>query len=378
MSRALDKDTLQALSCNDPKAAYKAISQAITQYQPTNEADELLEIEILPKSHVLDPGTFLLQDGNALGISKLGLVQAFFWARKLFQGHQGSAVLPDELLAITSVMLLMDPEHLTAANARKRVIQEQEQAKGRASSTSTAPSTSQQLGAALIRKDQFFVDSLLTSRLHRHTKSPTLWSHRRWLIQETVRSCGALPDVTRDVRRVVMVAGERHPRNYYAWCHARWLLDLVLLSQQDHQQPPQGKQEKLAVNVSSLLPNMTAATKAWCLRNHSDISGWSFLATLLPRLDAAERHSVFTEVVTLCGSLRWANESAWVFLRTLVAASGVLGDEDVAFFHNTLASLLRDCQEGEGSANGASKRILQQAQVWFEAYQERRPAAVVS
>ncbi|PSR78801.1 hypothetical protein BD289DRAFT_114164 [Coniella lustricola] len=364
MSRALDKATLQALSRNDPETAYKAISAAVTQYQVEKPADELLlEIEVLPKSHVLEPGTFLLQDGNALGISKLGLVQAFFWARQRFQDYSGisaAPVLPDELLAITSVMLLMDPEHLTAANARKRMIQ----------AGHTSSQTHQRI--ALISQDLFFIDSLLTSRLHRHTKSPTLWSHRRWLVQ-SARSCGSFPDVTRDVQRIVMVAGQRHPRNYYAWCHARWLLGSMLFTKQ---QPEKQQEEKNTVDERSPLSELTAATKAWCFRNHTDISGWSFLASLLSRLGAAERHAVYKDVGELCGSLQWTNESTWVFLRTL-AASGIVEDADVGLFRNVLASLLRDCQS-EAANHASGKRILQQAQAWFEAYQKsERPVVVI-
>ncbi|KAF3765833.1 protein prenylyltransferase [Cryphonectria parasitica EP155] len=345
MSRALDKDTVRALGRGDSSSAYEAISKAVTQTPSEDENEEdLLEIEILGRSHPLEPGTFLVQDGNALGISKLGLVQAFFTARTMLQGHHSSqetTLAAEQLLSVTSVMLLMDPEHLTAANVRKKLIQAEGLRNGEA----------RQL--AMIRKDRFYIDSLLTSRLHRHTKSPTLWSHRRWLV-ETARGRGSPPEVVRDLKRIVMIAGERHPKNYYAWCHARWLTDLSLALSPQH-----------PAENGSLLSTLVAATKSWCFRNHTDISGWSYLSFLLTRLNDTERVSVFKEAVNLCASFRWVNESTWVFLRTL-AASGSMGNDEMALFHDTMSSLLRRCEGTE------SRRVVEQAQFWSETY-HRRP-----
>lgn len=334
MSRALDKDTLRALGGGEPTAAYEAISKALAQGQ-CKEHGQLLEIEILGKSHPLESGTFLLQDEHALAISKLGLVQAFFAARLMFQSHpssKGAALSADRLLAITGVILLMDPEHLTAANARKRLIHHKE--------------LDSAARLELIRRDKFFVDSLLTSRLHRHTKSPTLWSHRRWLI-ETARSHGIQPDAVGDLKRIVATAGERHPRNYYAWSHARWLTGLVPKDQQSH-----------------VFQEMMDTAKVWCFRNHTDISGWAFLLFLLMKLDDRARCSVFKETLELAISFQWANESTWVFLRTL-AASGAAGSIELGRFHNTAETFLGKLESPGG------RRVLEQAEYWVETYRRR-------
>lgn len=339
MSRALDKDTLQALENSEPSAAFAVISGAFNQAQ-AEEHTPLLEIEILPKSHILEPNTFLLQDQNALAISKFGLVQAFFEARKMFQCHHSSeeAILSaNDLLAATSVMLLMDPEHLTAANARKRLI-------------CSELVVARQL--ELIRRDRFFVDSLLTSRLHRHTKSPTLWSHRRWLIQ-TARGLGMQPDVLEDLKRIVMIAGERHPKNYYGWCHARWLTGLAPVDRADK------------------IYDLVAATKSWCFRNHTDISGWSFLMSLLMKLGGRATRIVFEETIKLAISLQWRNESPWVFLRTL-AASGALMDSGLKLFQESLDSMCRK------SASLVDSRVVEQTRSWYETYRWRPGAARIS
>lgn len=242
---------------------------------------------------------------------------------------------PHDLLAATSVMLLMDPENLTAANARKRL------------SLSEGSKAPERL-LNMIRKDGYFIDSLLTSRLHRHTKSPTLWSHRRWLTQTALRH-GIQPNLVDVIKDVVMIAGERHMRNYYAWCHARWLTGLIPDSQQ-----------------TTTLEQLIEAMKDWCYRNHTDTSGWSFLHFLLIRLGGSRGSAVLEETAGLAASLQWTNESTWVFLRTL-AASGATGEEGLALFHETREALLRKTENAEG------RRVLDEACSWSETYR-RRPS----
>ena len=323
MSRALDKETAASLSAGSPLEAYLAISNALLL------PDEgLLEIEILGQSQFPEESQYALQDGQAVGISKLALVQAFLVARKLLMDHiQGvEQRTDDELLAATAVILLLDPEYLTAAHSRKRLIQNQ------------IPKCDD--AGTRLKQEQRFLDSLLTSRLHRHTKSPTLWSHRRWLLTQFA-SFDLLVDALEDITQVVFVAGERHPRNYYAWCHARFLMSL-----------------DKGVNGSELL----AAVRSWCFQHHTDISGWSFLYFLLdmennPGADAA--CSTFAEVLNLVSSLRLGNESVWVFLRTL-AASGVIGDEQYKQLLSTQKAVL------EGLSTPADQRVLRSAIDWSE------------
>ncbi|KAL2021565.1 hypothetical protein VTK56DRAFT_7064 [Thermocarpiscus australiensis] len=325
MSRALDKETVASLQAGDPLAAYQAISNVLT-----SPCGGLLEIEILGASHFPDQGQYVLQDGRAVGISKLGLVQAFLVARQHLRNHI-DGVGPrtdDEIFAATAVILLLDPEHLTAANSRKRLIQGQISRRGDARSR--------------LENEKLFLDSLLTSRLHRHTKSPTLWSHRRWLVGRFM-AYGLPVDVLEDIRNVVFVAGQRHPRNYYAWCHARFLVNL-----------------NMSVNGREML----AAVQSWCFQHHTDISGWSFLYFLLSLeelSDTEARCSVFAEVLKLVGSLRLANESVWVFLRTL-AASGLVGDEQYSQLVSVQQALL------EAVKTPADQALLRSAIDWCNTY----------
>lgn len=337
MSRAIEKDVAASLKKGDPVEAYTQISQVL------NSPTGVCEIEILGKAHSLPPGTYILKDGPAAAISKVALVQAFAVAHKILRDHlDGQREVPEEdLTAATAVALLLDPEHLTAANIRKRTILAQ-LSRSREAESPRNPS--------ITDNEKWFIDNLLTSRLHRHTKSPTLWSHRRWLM-ELRNSSGHQIDVLEDITRVVMVAAERHPRNYYAWTHARNLVKLI-----------SDRPKAVALDRPSLL----IVVKAWCIKHHTDISGWSFLQYLLTLEEDTSRQetvaATFTEILNLVTSFRWANESVWTFMRTLVALGAVGEDATEAFF-----------KVAAGLKNAASRgsrdwKTLEEAETWCRQY----------
>ncbi|KAK0740558.1 hypothetical protein B0T18DRAFT_211644 [Schizothecium vesticola] len=330
MSRALETEVKKSLASANPAEAYDQISRIFL----SPPGDALLELEILAKSVPLPEGCHVLQDGHCVGVSKLGLVQAFLVARKILHSHRGgSEQRPDqEALAATAVILLMDPEHLTAANTRKRLLQGQR----------TLGDSS---FSARLLAEKFFLDSLLTSRLHRHTKSPTLWGHLQWLLP-LFKSYGLPVDIQDDINKIVFTAGERHPRNYYAWNHARYLLKL-------HGQPD-----------TSTLQGLLDSVRTWCFQHHTDISGWTFLYVLLSvtaPLDTACPRSVFSQVTKLAKSLQLTNESVWVFLRTLTASSLVGEEEYLEFF-----ALAEDL--AETSTELEARSVLLSARRWCETY----------
>jgi protein prenyltransferase alpha subunit repeat containing protein 1 len=292
MSRSLDKDVLENLKLEDPAIVYKDIAKVLTSL-PANGT--LLDVELLGKSHALEPGIHFLQDGEALAIPKLRLTQAFLVAHGIIQEHLSSrpSIPNRDIIAATAVALLMDPEHLTAANLRKRFI--------------LAGLETDEDPCALLRSEKQFLDSLLTARLHRHTKSPTLWSHRRWLV-ERFKMLNYPANFRRDLTSVIMVAAERHARNYYAWHHARWMIN-------------SGNVEL----KSSTLMDIISDVEDWCFRHHDDTSGWTYLNFVMLKIQDQEarkcRYSaVFAETLNMVESLRWVNESVWVFLRTVVAS----------------------------------------------------------
>ncbi|RGP61255.1 protein ecm9 [Fusarium sporotrichioides] len=324
MSRALDKSVKEALKHGDHHQVFLDISGVLTE-----SSGQLLEIELLGKSHVLDPDSTVLRDENAVAIPKLRIVQAFIVAQKLHKkflsGNQDVSM--DQVLRSTAVMLLMDPEHLTAANTRKRLI------------TNELKDGSVE---GVLRTEKHLLDSLLTSRLHRHTKSPTLWNHRRWLMEQ-YRLYRNEVSVENDITRIIMVSGERHPRNYYAWCHARYLTSAFIL--------PSSK-------AKDALSEIIRSTEKWCFSHHNDISGWQFLIFLLDK-HPSETSLVFRETLKLASSFKWRNESVWYFLR-YIAAWGATAT-DMTGFENTRRVLLENAAEDE-----TGKRTLERAQQWLE------------
>jgi protein prenyltransferase alpha subunit repeat containing protein 1 len=339
MSRALDPEIAASLNNVNPEAVYNDIVKALS-YEP----DSLLEIEFLSKSYPLPEGCHVLVDGNSIAISKAKLVQAFVVARKIFFNYVRDC--PEDKFVVfknaTSVMLLMDPEHLTAANSRKRLIQKSQK----------NPKANLE---AILKKELYFVDSYLTSRLHRHTKSPTLWNHRRWVI-EVCKSIHMEYDMQHDLKSVVLIAAERHPRNYYAWSHLRWLVQSVTTC------------SSLKATISDF-NKLVAVVNDWCLRHPADTSGFSFLLFCLsmPRysedVSATQlRSSVYSEVLRLAVSFRWTHETIWVFLRSLVASRGVLEAEKEAF-----SRAIDDIQELQPDGH----QFLEAARSWCEEYQKK-------
>lgn len=314
MSRALEDDAKASARAQNSVNVYNDIVQSVC-FKP---AQDLLEIEFLGKSHAPSTECNVLVDGNAVAIPKAKIVQAFVIARKIFfQCVKDGLKDKQSVRNSTSVILLTDPEHLTAANARKKVI------------STCRP---EELKAAL-SAELAFIDSLLTSLLHRHTKSPTLWNHRRWLLK-FCQSNGLPHDLLRDLKVVILVSAERHPRNYYAWSHLRWILQYLYQSQRNDQPGP-------SVTLSnSESQKLISAVKDWCLRHAGDTSGWSFLCFLLSTLETPEEgtetrmirnSAICKEVLDLAISFKWTHESLWVFLRTLVASGNVTKEQQAGF-----------------------------------------------
>ncbi|ROT43721.1 hypothetical protein SODALDRAFT_336943 [Sodiomyces alkalinus F11] len=344
MSRAVEKEVAASLKNGDQTHVFREISQVLTQH----EGPELLEIEILGRSHPVPAEQVLLRDQNAVGVPKLRLIQAFVVARQILKRHAGRGLSTPEAAEgvnlATAVLLLMDAEHLTAANTRKRVL----------SSHLAAADDDAQGRLFYLEREKLLVDSLLTSRLHRHTKSPNLWSHRRWLMEQYRTS--RLP-VDVDVlagMQVVTTSGERHPRNYYAWCHARWLVK-TFRSDLDEAERRRLLWERVV---------------SWCYAHHDDVSGWSFLDHLgVQGLagDADAPLETFSRTLDLVAKLgrAWANESVWWYLRT-TAARLPLSHTDRDAFRSVHQRLLALALGQDLSAGRDAVGVLETAWRWYE------------
>lgn len=359
MSRALDKATVAALQSGDPEAAYRAIADVLTpSSSSSSKLPARLELEFLGREHFPLPedSPYFLRDGEFVAIPKLTLVLAFVVARKRLQKllsasgetAENETETDNEKLRATAVILMMDPEHLTAANTRKRIIKRKsEQIK-----------EDSEAAAALVASELWLIDSFLTGHLHRHTKSPTLWNHRRWLLSLHTSQISPHSDIS----LVVMLAAKRHPRNYYAWDHARWLVRSAVLSTE--------KQDEIAL-----------AVRGWCYWHPTDTSGWSFLLFLFTSAHQESRPSpallaeTVAQVQGMAVSLRWTGESVWVFLRTAVACMELAGSTDAAASFAEFKKTAESLQSHVEPASHAHQ-VLQQAQDWCAAKINAKPVSI--
>lgn len=299
MSRALDPAIKAAIQNGDHTETFREISRVLARCY-----DSMFDIELLGPELMMmlpDPKCHYLQDGNTLLFPKLRVVQAFTVARRMLFRYRNDklSVSEEDIWAATSVILLTDAEHLTAANTRKRLI------------------ITSNFDLDSIRKELSFIDSLLKSDLHRHNKSPTLWKHRHWVISQRLNRYdkGILIDeqehdhipteelLERHFKSVIFVSGERHPKNYYAWAHARELLFMTSES---------GRR--------ALLP----ATRDWCWAHRGDISGWAFLVALPAPLD--EHKAVLAETMKYAKMFRYDNESVWWYFAATASTPEELAD----------------------------------------------------
>ncbi|KAF2692131.1 hypothetical protein K458DRAFT_381957 [Lentithecium fluviatile CBS 122367] len=302
-----------------PGRAYKALTTFFDEHE-----NEVLNIEILPPAFP-PPDGICMQEGLNLGVPKETLVAAFIEARQIFSENIKQGPHSIEAYKATRPILLLDPEHLTAANFLKRRLEHLQ---------SRSQSQPQTIYHHTLHTHLTFQTTILTSPLHRQTKSPTLWHHRFWLVKHHILPNILLPnhlppnrlppnpsspglDVQEFLQselNVICKSGERHPKNYYAFQYARRLFNLVLAQR--------SVDEVEVVHMKEVLQMM----RSWCSRHPSDISGFSFLAWLLHHTKNVEdRRRVVDRVVGYALSVGLANESVWWFVRT-VLADGTVGE----------------------------------------------------
>ncbi|KAG8527975.1 uncharacterized protein KY384_006891 [Bacidia gigantensis] len=253
----------------------------------------VLEIDILPSALVTSI-QYSAPD-SALAIPQKVLIECFLYAREIFftpsphaqiytyKGREDGSgdeaeegELEEEKLKATSVLLLYDPNHQTAINWRKRYLLSHRSRQGH---------------QRLVERELIWLESLLTSPLPKHTKSPTLWGHRLWLFR-TIRSAeGPRGDVRENTGeemqelwkselRIVMVAGEKHTSNYYGWNYARDVLSLFFARRGEEAVERDGE---VAMETAVLAQERLETVQRWCYRHPKDCSGWAFLECLCRR-----------------------------------------------------------------------------------------------
>lgn len=262
------------LEASSRKDAYHQFISILHPPEPT-----VLEIDILPSSYPAQ----ILYEHPALALTKPLLVKLFLRARGIFFNEQYRfSQFGDESykarLNATSIILLFDPNHVTAANFRKRHILNY----GDRAVNGSHQDDESQLRSQVVQREMCFLTTLLTSPLKKHTKASTLWAQRLWIFRnfidvvlnapdETAAVVDGMPALWKQELEIVIKAGERHPRNYYGWDYGRKLFNLLKLApDKDHVIEDADVFQKLLIGSSKTL-------YAWCLMHPRDVSGWSFM-----------------------------------------------------------------------------------------------------
>ena len=313
------------MSLSTPEQAFQELARILST---RHKHSQTLEIEILPPE--FGP---LLHDGCSVGITKKVLLQAFVAARRVFfdkrygngngNGRQYEEGEEENILRASEVLLLFAPEHLTACNWRKRRLVWTLQ------KTDTTDAAHRQNALENLDKELTLMTTFQCSPLHRHTKSPTLWQHRFWVLCQILTIRGqqcqqqtepeTLHSILRSELSIVLRAGELHPRNYYAFNYMRQLHHTLL---DDSGTINENKSED--ISSTSLLDN----TVSWCLAHPRDISGWTFalylLQEALPDRDRRDvQMRVINMVVRFALDIGWVGESLWSFIDLAVRSTGV-------------------------------------------------------
>ncbi|OJD28001.1 hypothetical protein ACJ73_00607 [Blastomyces percursus] len=366
--------------------------------------NQVFDIHFLP-----DGFGDLLHEGNEIGISKKALVQCFIKARQIFfslptlrpepktpepsrsQRHSAPKASLDgpfqsppktntnldsssedssqSLLFQTEILLLLDSEHLTACNWRKRrlcALKEENQ--------SQCPTSATQYLSTL-HTEISFTTTILRSPLHRHTKSPVLWYHRKWTMMQlldlyrddpvaafagshhlphygTDTDTNAAAAATAAVNQIlsyevsiVLQAGTHHPKNYYAFSYLREFMGLfadALASAQCQvlltTTPTTGLQKQVMIRLGVLARMVLGTVHIWCLTysHRRDISAWSFLLWLLEVVGGADgdgnegngdanilRKTMVDKSARLGAEVLWDGEGLWIFVDLAMKRFGI-------------------------------------------------------
>lgn len=267
-------------------------SHLLTLLHPSSSWPQLLEIEILPSSHSQQ----ILSAPPSIGIPKKTLLSCFLHARQIFQSHKHEH--EEEPLLATKVLTLWEPDWNSAWAFRRRRLyalraraNDEDKVVGRGGlmDGDAVGSTVSQTGSVAattshgdaqrgeveeeVERELAWVETLVTSPLDggKHAKSSWVWAHRMWVMKTFHAELwdGRIDDgnvrawVKRELE-IVMIAGERHPRNYYAWEYARGVIRMGLRTMRRR-----GWEESVRM------------VHRWCLTHPRDISGWTFLVFLL-------------------------------------------------------------------------------------------------
>lgn len=237
-----------------------------------------MDIEVIPGSIVPETDSnphepFFLVDGH-LGIPKKALYASYIQAITAFQKLDASD--SHRTAQLTSVILLANPDHNTALNRRKALIQQ-----------------------GIISKiyELFICTSLLA--IPRNSKASLLWHHRRWLLRRLYSSSATMtpmdvatnipddeafqlldipPSILKNEIALVNRAVSVYPRNYHAWLHRCLCLQCSATSAVASMETEQGTQWLLFIHEEY------AFMKTWTETHVTDSTSMQYLGCVIEAL----------------------------------------------------------------------------------------------
>lgn len=244
-------------------------------------------------------GPFVFAE-HTLAIPKPALMRAYAIAIKEFYTVCNEKKCSDHTMALSGVINLAVTEHLTAINVRKRYLAEHLQGY-----LKTSKSVYKNL-KELIESELRWMEILLESRLNKHTKSPMLWAHRKWVLTDLTRKIDTDLDLVHEIdfireEKVVLRAAHLHPMNYYAWSHLRWVQSTSKSVDWEH-------------HIQRIYD--------FCKFHVSDISGWSYLLWAVEKSASPSICMEYATKVWELSRIATDHEALWFAMKVLAWRSG--------------------------------------------------------
>ncbi|KAG2180717.1 hypothetical protein INT44_003724, partial [Umbelopsis vinacea] len=231
----------------------------------------------------------------------------------------------DGLELSSKVLFMVNPDHYTAANTRKSLVQS---------------------NIVDAQKELALVDLMFT--IPKHSKSSIAWHHRKWIQNYLIKEKGQVLDFNRE-RDLCERTATLYPRNYYAWTYRYWLLTQIPISElkEKHEEYQRSRQ--------------------WVTSHISDHSGIQYLERCL-------RFPVGTLLIEV--HLRWlreqikrypGHESLWCHLRYcayIAAVKKVLEYETEPAFINEVLKTCKDSDDAEDDDIQKQRQLALRYGLW--------------
>jgi protein prenyltransferase alpha subunit repeat containing protein 1 len=208
--------------------------------------------------------------------------------------------LHSQILMATDALMLVNPDHSTAWGDRRRAL------------IATSGDWTREMQ---------FLNLMMTQ----HSKAPSSWGHRKYVLQQIVEGIVKETDnnettlvdlVHKEIAHCSKIA-EKFPKNYYAWTHRRYLWSSCIL-------PHLQSNNEI---FQTLLQKEFDALKAWLEQHISDHSAVHYLTQVLEiqlrsmQKDESQSLAVSKKSLDLSQSLLSTHsdhESLWILRRLIV------------------------------------------------------------